>query len=146
MKRANKVVAKQILEDQFITLNYGVLDLSKRIYKYVSTGHPPPLLIHKKTRFLDVILQVPLGMEESTSYQQQMAVLPRNSFLLLYTDGLIEARFGEQFFGLQRLLETAQDFRGSDPQSLVDFILTKVEDFSGYTLADDIAILAIHIK
>ncbi len=146
VKKTNKVVAKQILDHQFITLNYGVLDLSKRIYKYVSIGHPPPLLIHQKTRFLDVIPQVPLGMEESTSYRQQTAVLPKNSFLLLYTDGLIEARFGDQFFGLQRLLEVARDFRGSDPQALVDFILTKVEDFSGYTLADDIALLAIHVK
>ncbi|HEB13109.1 MAG TPA: GAF domain-containing protein [Actinobacteria bacterium] len=146
MKRTNRVIARQISDNQFITLEYGIIDLKDRSFKYVSAGHPPPLFIHDGVTLLPVNPQVPLGIDSSTAYRQQTISLPRDSCLVFYTDGLIEARNQGRLFGIEGLIESAQVCLQKEPQALVNYILEDVETFSGHNLDDDIAIVAILIE
>ena len=64
--------------------------------------------------------------------------------LLLYTDGLIEARRGDEFFGesgLRALLAGGQTAVEELPQVILDEVLS----FSGGSLRDDVAILAVSL-
>ncbi len=69
-------------------------------------------------------------------------MLQSGDLLLLYTDGVIEARQGDNFFGesgLRDLLEQEERAVEELPQVILDEVL----DFSGGSLRDDVAILAI---
>lgn len=143
--RTNYILAQQTGSHQFITLNYGLLDLKSRTFEYVSAGHPPPLLLAKDGRFLPVINQLPIGMYDDTRYRQQTIDLPAGSFLIFYTDGLIEARQNGRLFGAEGLLEAAHPHKNQGAQALVDGIIKVVDSYTGHKLMDDMAIVALHI-
>jgi len=143
LRRTNKIIARQTMGHQFITMNYGLLDLKSRVYKYVSAGHPPPLVVNQDAGFLPASSNLPVGVRPNTHFRSQTARLPGNSFLILYTDGLLEARHGQTLFGPERLCKATIAHRHGSAQELVDGILNEVEDFSEHRLVDDIAIVAL---
>jgi len=145
-RRTNKTIARQTEANQFITVHFGLLDLANRSYKYVSAGHPPPLLVHKSEEFLPAGNHLPIGVREDAAYRQHELSLAKNSFVVLYTDGLIEARRDGKFFGQENLVEAARKYRRLGAQGLVDGILADVESFSDYRLADDIALVAFLVS
>lgn len=146
LRRTNKIIAQQTQGHQFITLTYGLLDLESRVYKYVSAGHPPPLLIHEGEAFLPTFKNLPIGIRASAGYRSRSVLLPHDSFLILYTDGLIEARRNKALLGPEGLRKIAAAHCHATAQELVDGILSDVEDFAGHRLVDDIAIVALAIS
>ncbi|MHB8466862.1 MAG: SpoIIE family protein phosphatase, partial [Acidimicrobiales bacterium] len=69
--------------------------------------------------------------------------LDAGDLLLLYTDGLAEARSGEQLFGEERIAGVLRRDPGQDTSVLCKSLLDAAHDFSGGPLSDDLAILAI---
>jgi serine phosphatase RsbU (regulator of sigma subunit) len=70
-------------------------------------------------------------------------VLGSGDILLLYTDGVTEARRGGEMFGEQRLLDWLTQHGAMDLDYLPSALLTSVLDFSDGILQDDVAILAV---
>ncbi len=64
-----------------------------------------------------------------------------DSLLLLYTDGVTEARNKDRFFGEGRVRRALR--RGGSSAAVVQRLLSLVERFSGGSLRDDAAILAV---
>ena len=73
---------------------------------------------------------------------EEIALAP-GDLLLLYTDGLAEARNGEQLFGEERIANHLKRDPGVDPSVLCKSLLEAAQDFASVALSDDIAILAI---
>jgi len=68
-----------------------------------SAGHPPPFL---NQRALDIPGALPLGINDSTQYEQSTVQLSPGDHLALYTDGLLEARSKTgELYGFERLEE-----------------------------------------
>jgi serine phosphatase RsbU (regulator of sigma subunit) len=65
--------------------------------------------------------------------------------VLLYTDGVTEARTGPEFFGDDRLVSSADAHRGR-AATLVSGLLHDVVEFQAGDPRDDIALLAVRIK
>ena len=66
-----------------------------------SAGHPPPFL---NRRALDVPGALPLGIDDTTQYEQTTVQLKAGDHLALYTDGLLEARSKTgELYGFERL-------------------------------------------
>ena len=63
--------------------------------------------------------------------------------VLLYTDGLTEARSGEQLFGEDRVAGILRRDPGQDVTTLCKTLLEAARDFAAEPLTDDVAILAI---
>lgn len=72
-------------------------------------------------------------------------MLETGDLLVLYTDGIIEARRDGDFFGEQRLHDLVQREDVSVEQ-LPSFILDEVLAFSGGSLRDDAAVLALSLE
>ncbi|MFH8572866.1 SpoIIE family protein phosphatase [Streptomyces sp. NPDC017993] len=72
--------------------------------RMASAGHPPPLVLQPdgRTDVIDEVLGVPLGVGGSP-FRTTEALLPDGATLVLYTDGLIEARGRDIDEGLQSL-------------------------------------------
>jgi len=103
----------------------GELNLTSGRFRYLNAGHPPPLLMRqgKVVKELTGAHRVLFGLGEG---EGAVAVaeesLQRGDRIVLYTDGIVEARTDEgELFGLQRLvdhLERAAATRQTPPETL----------------------------
>ncbi|MFF3913038.1 PP2C family protein-serine/threonine phosphatase [Streptomyces sp. NPDC001852] len=113
--------------------------------RLVNRGHPAPLLLHAgQVRSAEPSEPaLPLGLAELSAGQDRTDTVPfpPGATLLLYTDGLTEARnragdFYDPAAGL-----TGRDFAG--PDALLDALLAEVSRHTDGRITDDLALLAV---
>ena len=80
----------------FITLAYGILNGDTHEFQWCSAGHPAPLIQSMETGEVRNVSEeevggMPLGLFEGAEYEQHSFIIPPQSRLLFYTDGLQEA-------------------------------------------------------
>lgn len=90
---ADRAIAEQFPDVRFVTAVLAELDLAAGRLRYVSAGHPPPALLRrgKAVRTLEGGRRTPLGVPPSRTAVAQESFEPGDR-LLLYTDGITEAR------------------------------------------------------
>jgi phosphoserine phosphatase RsbU/P len=130
----------------FATLIFGVLDPGSGQLLYINGGHNPAVLLRAGG---DHTLLTPtgpaVGMMPHSSYALGHASLERGDTLLLYTDGVVEARaLNGRLFGMDRLLEVVRE-----PARSAEVMLSNVDNaLRGHVGAaeqsDDITMLALH--
>jgi serine phosphatase RsbU (regulator of sigma subunit) len=101
----NKALAKGFAEDRFATLIYAVFDSKARTIEVARGGHPPPLVFRRRTGEVEVI-DPPgtiLGAFEDHQFDHVSINIHPGDALIAYTDGLIEARNGDDFYGMDRV-------------------------------------------
>lgn len=131
----------------FVTLFCGVLDLRTGTVRFANGGHNPPLLLRADgtVAWLPVPPGLVLGGMEDSRYSDATLQLAPGEQLLLYTDGVTEARNpAEDLYSDPRLLQTVQGLGQLPPRELVEAVLASVREFSGTApQADDITLLAL---
>jgi stage II sporulation SpoE-like protein len=94
---------------RFVTGLIAELDIASGRLRWVNAGHPRPLLLRhgRLIKTLDVVPSPPMGMQLATSPPiVGEASLEPGDMVLLYTDGLSEARTpGGELFSAERLGE-----------------------------------------
>ena len=90
---------------------------------------------------LDTIHGVPLGSLD-WDYVDGHVTLALDDYLVLYTDGVTEARRGDELFGEERLMATVCRLRHAPPQALAEGVLEAAVGFAG-ELKDDLLVLAL---
>ncbi len=109
----------------------------------VAAGHPPPLLIHPdgSSELVEVDNDLPLGL--GFAYERHDFTWEPGDRLLIYTDGLSEARDAQGEF--LDLLDLAPHLVGLDVDAAVDRLLDLTRDHArGSTdAADDLAVLLL---
>ena len=130
--------------DEFVTALVLTLDPSSGEVTLASAGHLPPLHISAAgCAFVEPEYGCPLGTLES-DYPTRRFLLASGDTLVLYTDGLVEARRGGELFGEERLMAAfCGDGRG-DVQALVERARRAVTEFAA-ELRDDLQILAVRL-
>jgi PAS domain S-box-containing protein len=109
-----------------------------------SGGHPRPLILRSDGRVEDVDADgTLLGMFESPTLRDVEVELAHDDVVIAYTDGVVEERRGEEFFGEDRLREVLRRCPRRPAADVADCIVSAVEDFGREAPADDIAILAL---
>ena len=108
----------------------------------VDCGHPPPLLVPRdgEPTFLEAPVGLPLGL--GTDYEPATRQWSPGDRLLLYTDGLSEARDGDDEF--LPVLPLASVLRSADLEDALDELLDEVRGHvPGARFADDLAVLLL---
>jgi len=77
------------------------------------------------------------------TYEQVAATLPPGAAVVLYTDGVVEARSDRELFGLERLDAVLADRHGSSAQDMAEAVIAACRTFAGGNLTDDCAIVVI---
>ncbi|MEV6286210.1 SpoIIE family protein phosphatase [Kribbella sp. NPDC051770] len=115
--------------------------------EFASGGHPPPLLIRADgtAGFLPSADGTLIGILPTGEFPPTRLRLHPGDTLLLYTDGLTEARVGDDFYGEQALRNLAVQYAGTPASELVKALSDLLTSF-GEPLADDTALLAISAK
>ena len=82
-------------------------------------------------------------MDPRANYISREIELTSGDLVLMYTDGLAEARAGEQLFGEERIAGAVRRDPGVEAQVLCKSLLQGAREFASGPLRDDVAILAI---
>lgn len=150
MKRANDILCKESVNDMFVTVFYGILDIHTGVVTYCNAGHNPPVYMkHDKTAsFVPITGDRILGaMPDSVYHEKELHLVPGDS-LFLYTDGITEAKNkNNELYGEKRLLENCLELTGRSSKEVVERITETVGEFVvGAVQSDDITILSITYK
>lgn len=109
-------------------------------------GHPEPLLCRADGKILGWAGHGPLlGVIEGATFTDQAVHLGPRDGLVLYTDGVTEARNGRELFGEARVRAVLAQAQPS-PEARVSALLSEVERFSGGAPRDDVAIVALQVS
>ncbi|MEY2469791.1 MAG: phosphoserine phosphatase RsbU/P, partial [Actinomycetota bacterium] len=108
-----------------------------------SGGHPYPLLVRQGTATRMGKPGSLLGMFDDVTFHDVSIKLAVGDALVIYTDGVIEARNGDgELFGEDRLHDAIVGASGS-AQAILDAVVTRVLEFQGDRPSDDIALVVI---
>ena len=139
-------IAEGDVGERFITA--VVLDIpdDQQVVHLINCGHPPPLLLrpHQPAIALHVSQPAPplgLGALTNTAYEAVTFPLGPEDLLLLYTDGIIEAR--DQAGAFYPLVERAPQWGGYDPDAFLNNLWRDLWSHAGRAPEDDIALIAL---
>lgn len=135
--------------ETFATIFVGIVDVKDGTLTYCSAGHPPALLARADTgeiEWLSVQSGV-VGAFASMSYQNGEISMSDGDILVLYTDGVTEARSPDgAFFGEDGLREIVSRESSTGLEGLTDRLLSRLKTFAGGSLDDDVALVALRYE
>ncbi|MYW45782.1 PP2C family protein-serine/threonine phosphatase, partial [Streptomyces sp. SID161] len=138
-------------DPRYCTAVYGVLEPDQTTgevtVRLASGGHPPAIVVRADgtADFLPTPGGLLVGILPSAPFVSATTVLAPGDTLLLYTDGITEARTGDDrtgFFGDDALLAFVAGQAGNPPSALIESLTGLLKDF-GDGLDDDTALLAL---
>jgi len=145
MAKANEAVRLASGPASFITVFFGLLDTATGKLTYCSAGHPPAIL-HQAAGVELLREHSPIiGAFAGMSYTEEETYLQKGDSLVLYTDGVTEARHDEEFYGEERLIDFLTQAQEIPVKEIPQAIYNDIVAYSGGKLLDDIAILAISL-
>ncbi len=145
LREVNKMLVESGDVSDIVTLWIGFLDIEGRRLMYANGGHPAALLLHPADRTLERLSTTGalLGAVANAEYDQCVVDFEAGATLLLYTDGVTEARNKNRFFGEGRVRRALKP--GGSAAVVAQRLLAQVQRFSSGELRDDAAILAVRI-
>jgi serine phosphatase RsbU (regulator of sigma subunit) len=143
----NAAIATQIGASQFATAVLARLDTDSGRLRWINAGHPDPLIVRGSSlvRLPHCPPCRPLGLQESSPVCCETRLQPGDR-LLLYTDGIIEARSPDgEFFGEQRLADfiSAAAAAGDPAPETVRRLMRHVLTHQADQLQDDASIVVL---
>jgi len=143
LAHANEVVAGEIELGKFITLSYLTVDGSGEL-ACASAGHPAPRLLFPDGSVEELPCGgLALGIDVSQRYDEARQSLPAGAAVVLYTDGVIEARNEGELYGVERLDGLLARRRDLGAQELAEAVLADCRAFGRGELADDCAVVVV---
>lgn len=145
--QANRLISADSPHSMFVTLFYAQLDPASGELIYVNAGHNPPLLYCTKQKEPKTLGRtgMPLGLFESTTFDEGKARLDSGDFLVLYTDGVTEAMDAQLHeFGEERLQHVLLDNRRAPVEEMAAALERDLSAFTGAaTPSDDITFVIV---
>lgn len=143
LEELNQQMAEMDRGEEFISMIAIVFDTEAGTIRYASAGHPAGWLWHQR-EVAPLRATGPLLMlDPGASYFSREIPLEPDDFVLLYTDGLAEARNGDELFGEERIAMAIRRDPGAPPEILTKALLEEARDFANGMIDDDVAILAV---
>ena len=146
LTRTNEVIVDEIASGKFITMLYALVDPMRRTVSCASAGHPPAKVLRPDGTVVPLAGRgLALGIEPDQEYEAERAELEPGSTIVLYTDGVVEARREGTLYGEERLDKILVNGAVLGPQELAESILADCRSFAGGELGDDCAILCLRL-
>jgi sigma-B regulation protein RsbU (phosphoserine phosphatase) len=146
LERTNRILVEERRTALFITAQVIALDVASGRFRLANAGHEPPLIRRAGGGLEEVDARgVLVGAFPTLALEERAGALAPDDLLLLYTDGVTDARApnGERF-GDERLRAIVGAAKATSARDLVDEIARASAAFGeGEPAADDITLLAV---
>jgi serine phosphatase RsbU (regulator of sigma subunit) len=139
--RANEALASSIDKHSFVSLLYAIIDVPTGTLTIARAGHCP--LLHVSGEQGSYVRPGGLGMGLSRgitfdgTIEEATIKLREGDVCVLYTDGVTEARNGDEEFGYDRLMDAARAARMNSATAIKTSILDTVRSFTENRTNDD---------
>jgi serine phosphatase RsbU (regulator of sigma subunit) len=143
LQSANEVVFTEIAPGKFITMVYLLVSGAGEVAAAVA-GHPPPRLVAADGTVS--VLEaggLVLGIEPGQRYEEVRAHLDARAAVVLYTDGVLEARRDGELYGFERLDRTLAAHHELPAAAIAEAVLEDCRTFARGELADDCAVVVV---
>lgn len=134
---------------RFTTAFVAEFDPATRGLHYINAGHNNPILRRSNSTVEHLVAGgLPLGIRAQAVYESGSAILRADDWLVIFTDGVIEAlNEREEEYGEPRLLEVLRAGAASTPDELLRRLLSDVDTFVGATPQhDDITCMLVKVS
>jgi serine phosphatase RsbU (regulator of sigma subunit) len=143
----DRVIAEQFSGSRFATAVMARLDLDTGMLRWVNAGHPAPLIVreHALLNPPPCRSSLPLGLQQGPAVECGVQLRPGDR-LLLYTDGIVEARSpAGEFFGEERLADfvVRAEGAGDAPPEMLRRLMRSVMEHQVGQLQDDASIVVL---
>ena len=129
------------LSDDFATVIAAIHDPVEGTLTYASAGHPPPIVVGpSRHRPVTVSSAPPIGVGFPTGQRQTVLPMPEGASVMIYSDGLLEARVDGVPLGAERLSEWLAEF---GPDATAKQMLDRVVEHAD-RVPDDLAAVVLH--
>lgn len=148
---ANEALSQCMQKGFFVTLTYLQIDEQKREVQLIRAGHCPAYFYSKSRDEISILREGTLGLgivrnkgfEKFIKLPEIIRYEP-GDFLVLYTDGIMEARNDqEEEFGYDRLEECISKNKYASTTDIAAGIVGAVKDFAHAAISDDYTVLII---
>jgi len=129
--------------EEFISAAVIVFDTEAGTLRYASAGHPAVFLFQEDGTAPLRSTGPLLMLDPKASYFSREIPMESGDLVVMYTDGLAEARAGALLFGEERIIKTAERELNAPPDVLCKALLDAAKDHAGGVIDDDTAIMAI---
>lgn len=145
LARLNQLVCQSTAPSEFVTLILIAIDDAARVASYATAGHEPMLVCRRSEVLASEPGGLVLGLDPQETYVEQRLNLQPDDFLLLYTDGAVEAMdFDGKMFGRGRLRDSLVENCGLTPALALDNIRWDIRRFVGLAeQADDLTLVGL---
>lgn len=149
LREVNRHLVAQTEVERHCTLVYGQLRpdplaCGSTTLTLSLAGHPAPLLVRADGSVEEVGTGgTILGLFDDVEVHDTEVRLAPGETLVLFTDGVVEARRGSELFGVEGLAAGLRGPGSTDVEALAEAALRAVHDFHGLHLADDLAMLLL---
>ena len=149
LQQVNRILHLESVASMFVTVFYGIFDLSSGEIIYCNGGHLPPLKIDKDgtVSTIEITGNLALGVLANAPYKTKTINLQPGDGLFLYTDGITEAMDANSLeYGEERLLKSlGQPIKSA--KDVTQLVINSVRTFSaGLAQSDDMTVLAIYFR
>lgn len=128
-------------QGQFVTAACVYIDATTRQLRYAAAGHPAMLILRKGTVTEVVENGLLLAASELSTYSDKTLPLEYGDRLLLYTDGLVEARNAEgKLFGEEALIAALRNTATLTPSAAADHLIESAQQWAAVQ-DDDLTVL-----
>ncbi len=143
LEELNSVLSVSGRPEDLVSVCVVVFDTEAATLRHASAGHPAAWLWQDQEMRALRSTGPLLTLDPRASYYSRELPLEPSDLVLLYTDGLTEARSGGQLFGEERIAAMVRRDPGQDATTLCKVLLEAARDFASAPLNDDVAILAV---
>lgn len=148
LSKTNEHICDDTIAEIFISLFYGVLDLSDCTLTYANAGCEPPILFKRNHNTCQELKTngILLGIYSGADFEEKKEQLENGDILVLFTDGLTEAGTNKNRFGTQPVCRILEELKDSTATEIAERIYEEVLEHSNGRITDDVAILVIKIN
>ncbi|HEU6446253.1 MAG TPA: SpoIIE family protein phosphatase [Gaiellaceae bacterium] len=144
LRIANQVVLDEVEEGKFVTMLYLTLDPATGELACAGAGHPEPRLVRPDGTVVELPARgLALGIAPEQEYPEARATLEPGAAVVLFTDGVLESRVGEEMYGSARLDRRLSELRDLPAEQLARAVVEDSRAFAGGGLADDSAVVVV---
>ena len=148
LEKANEKILSSNVLDMFVTVWFGILDLTTGEVRAVNAGHEYPVICNGDSGFelMHDRHGLFVGGLEGTKYKEYSFALGKGDTLYLYTDGVPEATNAEgEMYGTDRLVHVLNETKDQSTEEICKAVKGDIDVFvKDAPQSDDITMVCIH--